>query len=471
MNRDELLEARGRLEAFVQPLWPLMGRSERRRWGAFYVQGLLLEGGRKTAAGMAQRYRGDVQALQQFVNQSPWDWRAIRRELARQMLTATSPRGAWILDDTGFPKKGRHSVGVARQYCGQLGKQDNCQVAVSLSVANDAASLPIAYRLYLPQAWADDPDRRKQAKVPADVAFATKPQIALEQIETAKAQGVAPGVILAVAGYGADGGFRAGLSGLDLIYVVGVQPTLSVWRPGEDPSPPKPWSGRGRPPSLMRRSPEHKPISAKALAGELAAQAWRTVRWREGTNAELSSRFAALRLRPASRDYNLPEPRAEEWLLIEWPEGESEPTKYWLSTLGADMLIDQLVDIAKLRWRIERDYQDLKQELGLGHYEGRGWRGFHHHASLCIAAYGLLISLRETIPPSTPSQAKGRPEPGLPQGHRPRGAPDPTRTTRPQLDRNPPTTADARPRKTSSTMSMLRQVHGPYQTIAQFMTQ
>ena len=288
-------------------------------------------------------------------------------------------------------------------------------MAVSLSVANDAASLPIAWRLYLPQVWADDPERRKKAKVPDDLSFQTKPQIALEQIRTAQAQGIAPGVILADAGYGADGGFRAGLTQLDLTYVVGVQPTLSVWRPGEGPLPPKSWSGKGRPTSLMRRSPDHKPISAKALAADLAADAWRTITWREGTNTDLASRFAAVRLRPASRDFNRSQAHGEEWLLIEWHEDEPSPTKYLLSTLSADTTIPQLVDTAKLRWWIERDYQELKQELGLGHYEGRGWRGFHHHASLCIAAYGFLISQAETIPSSAPSQAQNRQEPGLPK--------------------------------------------------------
>ncbi|RWI07415.1 MAG: IS701 family transposase [Mesorhizobium sp.] len=247
-------------------------------------------------------------------------------------------------------------------------------MAVSLSIANDAASLPIAYELYLPHSWAEDPEQRKKAKIPAEITFRTKPQIALEQIKTAKAEGVAPGVVLADAGYGADGGFRAGLSELGLTYVVGVQPTLSVWRPGESPLPPKPWSGRGRPPSRVGRTDNHKPISAKALAEEFDAETWRTIAWREGTNTELNSRFAAVRLRPASRDYNRPEAHAQEWLLIEWPEGEVEPSKYWLSTLPADATVTQLVGAAKLRWRIERDYQELKQELGLGHYEGRGWR-------------------------------------------------------------------------------------------------
>ncbi len=207
---------------------------------------------------------------------------------------------------------------------------------MSLSVSTDHASLPIAYQLYLPQTWADDPVRRARAKVPAEVVFQTKPQIALDQIKAARAQGVSPGVILADAGYGADGAFRAGLSALGLAYIVGVQPTLSVWRPGEEPLAPKPWSGKGRPTSLLRRTPEHKPLSAKDLADQMAADALSTLTWREGTNTELASRFAAVRLRPASRDFNLTEPHPEEWLLIEWPEDEVEPTKYWLSNLGPE---------------------------------------------------------------------------------------------------------------------------------------
>ncbi len=267
--------------------------------------------------------------------------------------------------------------------------------------------------------------------------------------------GVAPGVVLADAGYGVDGAFRAGISALGLDYVVGVQPTLSVWRPGEGPLPPRPWRGKGRPTSLMRRSPEHRPISAKALAQELPSDAWQTIVWREGTNVDLSSRFAAMRMRPASRDYNLTEPRAEEWLLVEWPEGDTEPLKYWLSTLPADTSLEHLVSTAKLRWRIERDYRELKQELGLGHYEGRGWRGFHHHASLCIATFGFLISQRETIPPSASAAAQSRQKPALPEDYRPRGAADKTRTTRGKLDRDNPTTIDDRPQPKSAPMSVL----------------
>ena len=349
------------------------------------------------------------------------EWLAIVNLDSSRMSRAFAAR---IIDDTGLPKKGVHSVGVARQYCGQLGKQDNCQVAVTLSVANDHASLPIAYRLSLPEDWAKDPARRHKAGVPDDVRFHTKPQIALEQVWAALAEGVAPGVLLADAGYGVDTVFRTGLSRLGLTYVVGIQSTASLWKPGEAPLPPKPWSGRGRPPSLARHDLGHKPVSAKDMAMALPPTAWHTVTWREGSNTALSSRFAAIRVRPAHRDTLRSEPRPEEWFMVEWPENEAEPTKYWFSTLPADMPLTDLVEIAKLRWRIERDFQNLKQELGLGlgHYEGRGWRGFHHHAALCIAAYGFLITERSLFPPSGLCSTPIHQAPALPDGYRPRGS-------------------------------------------------
>ena len=437
-------ESEAAFSAYVDHLVTVIGHADRADPLRDYCLGLLMPLERKSVEPMAAvmapaQVAAKHQSLLHFVGQAPWSDAALLAQVRTQVLPIIERHGpicAWIVDDTGFPKKGRHSVGVARQYCDQLGKQDNCQVAVSLSVANEAASLPIAYRLYLPQAWVDDPERRGKAKVPQDVLFQTKPQIALDQIRTAKAQGVAPGVILADAGYGADGTFRTGLSALDLTYVVGVQPTLSVWRPGEEPLPPKPWGGKGRPPSLLRRAPGHKPVSAKVLAEQLPPQAWRTITWREGTNLDLTSRFAAVRLRPASRDYNRTEPRAKEWFMVEWQEGATEPTKYWLSTLPPGTSIEDLVETAKRRWRIERDYQDLKGELGLGPYEGRGWRGFHHHASLCIAAYGLLIILRGMIPPSAAARAKGGPTPPLSAGRRSRGSADPARAARPRLHRH-----------------------------------
>jgi SRSO17 transposase len=301
-----------------------------------------------------------------------------------------------------------------------------CQVAVSLSVANDHASLPIAYRLYLPDAWANDPIRRGRAGVPDDVAFQTKPQIALAQIRATLDAGVAPATVLADAGYGVDTAFRDGITELGLAYAVGIQSSTSLWPPGTEPLAPKRWSGRGRPTSLVRRDSEHRPVSAKELALALPRRAWRKTTWREGSNTLLASRFAAVRLRPAHRDYNRTTPRPEEWCLIEWPADEPEPTKYFLSTLPATISRRALVAATKLRWRIERDYQDLKQELGLGHYEGRGWRGFHHHATLCIAAYGFLLSERGAIPPSGPRNTLLIKEYPLPKDQRPRGSPDQT---------------------------------------------
>jgi SRSO17 transposase len=278
---------------------------------------------------------------------------------------------------------------VTRQYCGQLGKQDNCQVAVTLSLANHEASLPIAYRLYLPEDWAKDQARRDKAKIPQTIGFQTKPEIALEQIKAARTIGLPQGVVLMDAGYGNDTRLRTEITALGMSYVAGIGPNTSVWPPGAAPVLPQTRSGRGRPQRRLQRDREHQPITVKALALSLPEEAWQTITWREGSAEWLASRFARQRVRPAHRDTALSEPRAEEWLLIEWPADETAPTKYWFATLPEDIAFDRLVDLAKLRWRIERDYQELKQELGLGDYEGRGWRGFHHHATLCIAAYGF----------------------------------------------------------------------------------
>ena len=432
-----------RFATYVERLSSALGHADRKGPLKSYCMGLILPGERKSVEPMAARIDpGRVgaahQSLHHFVAKADWSDEATLAAVRAEVLPAIGRQGpirAWIVDDTGFPKKGRHSVGVARQYCGQLGKQDNCQIAVSLSVANDHASLPIAYRLYLPEAWANDPDRRAKAGVPEVIEFRTKPEIALDQVRAALAAGVPTGVVLADAGYGIDTGFRSALTEMGLTYIAGIQSSTSAWPPGTGPLPPKPWSGKGRPPSRSRRDPTHKPVSAKELAHGLPADAWQTVTWREGTNASLSSRFAAVRVRPAHRDHWRSTPRPEEWLLIEWPQAESQPTKYWLSTLPEDIALADFVNLAKLRWRIERDYQELKQEIGLGHYEGRGWRGFHHHATLAIAAYGFLVSERSLIPPSGPRSAPVLSAPAVPQGYRPRGAPAPPRASRRQLHR------------------------------------
>jgi len=359
--------------AYVEALVEVIGHADRAKPLNDYCVGLLMPGERKSVEPMAAivaptRVSAKHQSLLHLVGEAPWSDEAVLgkvRDLVLPSMSRQGPIEAWIVDDTGIAKKGTHSVGVARQYCGRLGKQDNCQVAVTLSIANHAASLPIAYRLYLPEAWANDQTRRNKAHIPKEIAFKTKPQIALDQIRAAHAAGVAPGVVLADAGYGMNAGFRAGVTSLDLPYVVGVQSTVTVWPPGRGPRPAKPWSGRGRKPSRLNRDLEHQPISVNELALSLKKKAWRSLTWREGSNTPLTSRFAAVRLRPASRDYNRTKPHPLEWLLVEWPNGEAEPTKYWLSTLPKDTPLQVLVDKAKLRWRIERDYEELKSELGL----------------------------------------------------------------------------------------------------------
>ena len=395
-----------------------------------YCTGLLLPGERKSVEPMAARLAPNNvarmhQSLHHVVADAPWSDEAMLRQIRGAVLPAMQKHGpvvCWIVDDTGFPKKGSHSVGVARQYCGQVGKQDNCRVAVSLSVATWGSSLPIAYRLYLPEVWVSDKKRRKAGGIPEDVGFQTKPQIALDQIRDAVQQEVTPGVVVADAGYGVDGQFRSGVTKLGLEYVLGVQCSVTVWEPGKGPLPPAPRKKIGRPPRLLRRDRDHQPITVKQLALSLPSDSWKTVSWRQGTRCKLRSRFAALRVRPAHRDYWKAEPHPQEWLLIEWPRGTAEPTKYWLSTLPADTKLKDLVALAKQRWIIERDYQELKQELGLGHYEGRGWRGFHHHATLCVAAYGFLVAERNRFSPSARVGNLGLSAPEPPPEFRPRGS-------------------------------------------------
>ena len=333
--------------------------------------------------------------------------------------------GWWIIDDTGFPKKGKHSVGVARQYCGMLGKQDNCQVAVSVSLACDQGSIPVAWQLYLPEEWATDAARRAQAGVPQEMEFATKPQIALQQLRVLLADGAPRHCVLADAGYGVDTAFRQALSEMGLTYAVGVTSAVVVWAPGVEPLPPVPYSGKGRPPVVPRRTAELQPVSVKALAMSLPARAFKTITWRQGSNAPLSGRFAALRVRHAGGNAGKARLRPLQWLLIEWPKDQAEPCKYILSTLPEDTPITDLVSATYQRWRIERDYQDLKQDFGLGHYEGRGWRGFHHHASLSIAAYGFLMAER-LIADKPVGSKKNFIEcqmPSVPDDYLPRGSP------------------------------------------------
>jgi SRSO17 transposase len=419
-----------RFAAYVERLASVIGHKDREGPLRDYCTGLMLPCERKSVEPMAavtapDRTAAQHQSLLHFVGEGRWSDELVLakvREIVLPQMEQHGPIEAWIIDDTGFPKQGRHSVGVARQYCGPLGKEDNCQVAVSLSLANRDASLPVAYRLYLPQEWTTDRERLRKAGVPEDIVFKTKHEIALDQLRWACAAELPRGVVLMDAGYGNNSDLRADITALQLTYVAGIQSNTTVWAPGTGPLPAKTWSGRGRLPKRLQRDAEHWPVSVKDLAFGLPKRTWRTVTWREGSAGHLSSRFARVRVRVARRDDQRSESRPEEWLLIEWPKGEKEPTKYWLSTLAEDMTFRRLVELAKLRWRIERDYQDLKQEVGLGHFEGRGWRGFHHHATLCIAAYGFLISERETIPPSGVGSAALFSLPSVSSGYRPRGS-------------------------------------------------
>lgn len=433
-----------RLAAYLDGLAQAAGHTDREKPLKAYCTGLLLPGERKSVEAMAARLAPDNvrrthQSLHHVVADAPWSDEDVLRQARKYVLAAMTeqePVAAWVVDDSGFVKKGTHSVGVARQYCGQVGKQENCRVAVSLSVTTQTASLPVAWRLYLPESWAQDQERREQAGVPEEISFATQPAIAFEQICRAVEEGIPTAPVLGDAGYGNDTPFREGVTALHLLYVLGVSSSTTVWQPGEGPLPKKAWSGRGQPPKRRRRDAKHRPVAVLALAQGLPERAWKSITGRPGTKGQLRSRFAALRVRPAHRDEKRTEARPEEWLLIEWPKGEAEPTQYWLSTLPAETKLRDLVFLAKRRWIIERDDEELKQELGLGHFEGRGWRGFHHHATLCIAAYGFLVAERSRFFPSARAGQLGISLPPIPTHFRPRGAARPQRAAPSVVNRN-----------------------------------
>lgn len=463
-----MMSASERFEQYMQHLCGGLGHADRHAGLRGYCTGLMLPLERKSVEPMAASVDplhagARHQALHHFVAQAEWSDEEMLRRVAQWVVPHMDlGSGAfWIVDDTGHPKKGKHSVGVARQYCGQLGKQDNCQVAVSVSLASETASLPVAYRLYLPRDWAKDRARRKKAQVPTRVRFQTKPQIALTQLQGLLDQGAPPHCVIADAAYGVEAQFRLRLSEMGLPYMVGIKGSVVVWPQGMEPLAPKPYRGRGRPPQVPRRTPRRQPISVKALAQSLPASGFQNIGWREGTNEMLTGRFAALRVRHAGGNLGRSRLWPEQWLLIEWPAGEPEPAKYWLSTLPDTTSLNELVSIAHLRWRIERDYQELKQELGLGHYEGRGWRGFHHHASLAIAAYGFLIAeqlcarARQGAKKNSIRSFIQRQVPALPAHYVPRGSPA-RATARARLDRLAAPTDQRPARQTHSALPMLR---------------
>jgi SRSO17 transposase len=447
-----------RFERYADVLVEALGHADRATPARWYLRGLMLPGQRKSVEPMAARvHPQDVpsahQSMHHLVADSEWSDTALLAAVAREVVPVLSEAGQapcfWIIDDTGFRKYGKYSVGVARQYCGQLGKTDNCQVAVSLSLATVEGSLPLGYRLYLPQEWAEAKRRCKHAGVPKEIAFATKGELAWSQIEAALAAGIPRGTVLIDAGYGDEAALRDRLSAHGLIYAVGIRPATAVWWDEHQPASAPLKQGRGRPRTRVLRDETHQPIGVRELAHALPSGSYRTITWREGTNAPLASRFARVRCRAAHAD----RPREEEWLLIEWPKGETEPTRYFLSTLPADIAFKELVATVKMRWRIERDYRELKQEVGLGHYEGRNWRGFHHHASLCIAAYGFLMIERLCGSKKNAARLKA---PALPEGFRPRGAGSDA-AAHPVVDRHRALSPGSGHRPTPSTMSVLRE--------------
>ncbi|MBI2684612.1 MAG: IS701 family transposase [Actinobacteria bacterium] len=393
MSVKQLQRVRGRLVDFAGEVFEPMARKDQRRWGEVYLRGLMLDGKRKSIEPMAARLEdGDEQCLQQFVNQSPWSAGAVRERLAVRMTAEIAPE-AWVIDDTGFPKFGRMSVGVARQYCGVLGKVSNCQVGVSISGATPQASCPIDWALFLPEQWDEDP-RRAACRVPADARHAPKWQLALGMIDELVGWGIAPVPVLGDAAYGDITEFRLGLQARQIAYVLDVKGTTSALPEGALPSAPARSGGPGRPPVARYRAPFS---SLAALAVDAGAAACREVCWREGTRGPMASRFVALRVRPANITLRRAAAGGELpacWLLAEWPAGKDAPTNYWLSNLPPDTPIQRLVELAKLRWRIEQDYRELKDALGLDHFEGRSWRGWHHHVTLVSVAHGFLTSER-----------------------------------------------------------------------------
>jgi SRSO17 transposase len=382
------MRCRERLESFLADMLVPLGRKERHFWGCLYVRGLLLDGDRKSIGAMLSRLPdANAQNLQQFVNQSPWPWHRLWQRLALK-LSREFTSTAWNIDDTGFPKQGSHSVAVHRQYSGTLGKRGNCQVAVSLHQAGPQGSSPLAWRLYLPRVWADDQQRRSKAGVPDEVAFHKKWELALELIDQAVGWGLSPQVVLADAGYGDITDFRRGLEKRHLAYAVGVTSQIRVWL--EPPTIVEHQRhSTGRPPLRQYDYPQQKPLKVRDVARRCERK-FRSVTWREGSKGKMSSRFIGLRVQTAHGYVEGEGPGKEVWLLIEWPKSEPEPVKYYLCDLPEKLSLKRLVDIARGRWRVEQDYQQMKEELGLDHFEGRSWRGWHHHVSLVMLAHAFL---------------------------------------------------------------------------------
>ncbi|MDQ3675545.1 MAG: IS701 family transposase [Actinomycetota bacterium] len=389
---DSPAAVKQRLEEFGREV--LAGAMNRRMQvenGGLYLRGLVEQGPRKSLEPMVERLGGeaDYQSLQQFLADSPWDPAAVVRAVAERVATEIEIE-AWVLDDTGFPKQGKRSPGVKRQYSGTLGKVGNCQIGVSLHAVGVRGTVPLGWALYLPEEWCEDEQRRAKAKIPAEVAFKTKPELGTELVEQAAGWEVQKAPVLGDAAYGDNTELRERLDAAECEYVLSVCAETAVFGPGSAFAVPERKGTSGRPRGRLRA--DRKPKAIAALVTGLDEEDWQTVAFRDGPGGEpLTSRFAFVRVRAAHRWQKgfAAEPR-EEWLIAQWPPGADEPTDYWLSNLPADAAPERLARLARLRWKIELDYKQLKGELGLDHYEGRSWLGWYHHTALVTTAHGFL---------------------------------------------------------------------------------
>ena len=415
MKASEVAAVESRLNAFVGELTGFLGRKDRQYWARTYLVGLLLDGERKSVEAMAARLgvgaRG--QALQGFVSESPWSCEALQVQMSRHAARLWPRAHAWIIDETSFPKAGQHSVGVGHQYCGALGKLSNCQVAVSLHYAagtlEQPASAALGWRLFLPREWIDDPARRQKAGVPEGVVYRAKNALALELIDEALARGLPPAPVLADSDYGDDYSWRAALRVRGVGYCVAVEPRAKAWTQAPVGSPP-PAAGRPVPKDPLPASQR-----LDQLARALPARAWRRLSWREGSRGAMQGRFARVPIW-ASHGYTQRQhggQRSREWLLVEWPAHKDAPCDYWLAHLPDKQTptLKRLVGLARERWRVEQDYRELKEELGLDHYEGRSWLGWHHHVSLSCLAH-LFLQGERTARSAAKQAAQKKPGPG-----------------------------------------------------------
>ena len=400
MNVASLKKLGRELDDYLESLTTGMGRPERRAAMGLYMTGLLLDGERKSIEPIAARLVDrptEVQAMRQRLQQAvvvaDWAESEIFARVAMKLEKSLPGLEALVIDDTGFEKKGVHSVGVQRQYSGTCGRTENCQVATSLHLAGEAGSGCIGMRLYLPEVWTNDVARRQKAGVPESIEFEEKWRLAIRLLDEALAVGVRKHVVLADAGYGDSTDFRREVVARGLRYVMAVSGKLVVWMPGAAPQRMTVRGGK----NVAFVDPKLPPVAISEFAPALT---YRKVTWRDGSRGVQSSSYAVARVRTASEHSKGRPPGDEQWLLAWWPEGEPKPTKFWLSDLPANTPAKRLVQLAKLRWRVERDYQEMKGELGLDHFEGRTWRGFHHHATLCAAAHAFLALQRRLFPPA-----------------------------------------------------------------------